>query len=253
MNKKRVVKRGKKNLAPEEYIVDSPSAISEYIKHRPSRISKIYYKEKSKQRFDRLMSGVSGINTELLAEDDDRYKASLYAMVSVEPMSEKQFENLVEDTEPSLILALDHVTDPRNLGAIARSAAFFGVSTIMVPKDRQVLFTNASVSTSQGAFALCDLSLVTNLSRSLTKLKKAGYWIVGADMNGEELEQVAADYDKVVLVLGAEGNGLSQNIKKNCDRIISVSGAGDSLNSLNVSVAAGILLRGYFQQKKIKL
>jgi 23S rRNA (guanosine2251-2'-O)-methyltransferase len=147
-------------------------------------------------------------------------------------------------TPASLILALDHVQDPRNLGAILRSAAFFGVRNVLVPERRQVLLTQASVATAQGGFALCDLVCTVNLGRTLRDLKDKGFWILGATMDGEAIPQVAGHYEKVVLVLGAEETGLSRSVEELCDRKVAIQGAGE-LDSLNVSVAAGILLNAF--------
>ena len=95
-------------------------------------------------------------------------------------------------------------------------------------------------------FALCDLVTVVNLARTLEQLKEKGYWIVGTAMDGEPVERVTAtSYDKVVLVLGNEESGLSQGIRKLCDRLASIPAPGNTLESLNVSVAAGIFLYAF--------
>ncbi|MEZ4741983.1 MAG: TrmH family RNA methyltransferase [Bdellovibrionota bacterium] len=103
---------------------------------------------------------------------------------------------------------------------------------ILLPKDRQVKLTNASVATSQGGFSLVELFCVTNLVRSLKKLKEMDYWIIGADMGGEDYKDVAGFYDKTVLVLGSEGSGLSHIVRKSCDRIVAIGGREDGLESL---------------------
>lgn len=148
--------------------------------------------------------------------------------------------------QENVIIALDHITDPRNLGAIARSAAFFGVREVVVPERRQVLLTRASVATAQGAFALVDLVTIVNLSRTLDQLKEAGYWVIGADMAGDPLKQVAAKFEKVVIVMGAEDKGISREVQKRCDVMASIAGHPERLESLNVSVATGIFLHEFW-------
>jgi 23S rRNA (guanosine2251-2'-O)-methyltransferase len=157
-------------------------------------------------------------------------------------MSEDEFFNSTDFQNESLIVALDHVQDPHNLGAIARSASFFGVKTLLIPKARQVSLTKASVATSQGAFAYLNVVQVSNLTRAIKKLKDEQFWALGADMNGESVEEVVGFYEKTVLILGNEAKGLSRLVKENCDRVVSIGREIGELESLNVSVAAGILI-----------
>lgn len=170
--------------------------------------------------------------------------SAVFAKVDVKISSEDEFFGSFEFLEgnQSLVLVLDHLQDPRNFGAIARSAAFLGVKTIIFPKARQVSLSMASVATSQGAFAYLNLVQVANLSRVIKKLKEADYWVLGADMEGESVESVRGFYQKSVLILGNEGKGLSRLIKEQCDRIVSIPGEAGGLESLNVSVAAGLLI-----------
>ena len=141
-----------------------------------------------------------------------------------------------------LILVLDHVTDPRNLGAIVRSAAFFGVDQVVVAQRRQVLLTQAGVATAQGGFAHTDLICVVNLVRTLKKLKELGYWVIGMAMDGEPVASLSSEYERVVLVLGSEGEGISHGVRQEVDRLAAIEGRGKGLESLNVAVAAGIAL-----------
>ena len=95
-------------------------------------------------------------------------------------LSDRDLPQLEKVFDQSTVLALDHVTDPRNLGAIVRTAAYYGIKYIILPKDRQVLLTPASVGTAQGGFALTNLVVVTNLARFLGVLKSKNYWVIGA-------------------------------------------------------------------------
>lgn len=140
----------------------------------------------------------------------------------------------------SIVLALDGVTDPHNLGAILRSAAAFGVEAVVVPRDRSAPLNDAAIRSSAGAVAHVPLERVTNLARTLRQLKDQGYWVLGADSGqGEELWR--ADLSgPIVFVLGAEGTGLRQGVAKACDLRINLPMPG-KVTSLNVSVFAGII------------
>ena len=143
--------------------------------------------------------------------------------------------------ESCLVLALDGVTDPHNLGAILRSAAAFGVRAVLVPRDGSAPLNDAAVRASAGAVAHVPLVRVTNLGRALRQLKDQGFWVVGTDAaQGEDLW--TADLDGgLVVVLGAEGKGMRPGISKACDRHLHLSMDGP-ISSLNVSVMAGIVV-----------
>lgn len=139
-----------------------------------------------------------------------------------------------------LILALDGVTDPHNLGAVLRSAAAFGAAAVVVPRDRSAPLNDAAVRASAGGVAHVPLLRVTNLARALRQLKDQGFWTVGTVPDvGTPLWQ--ADLDgPLVVALGAEGRGLRPNVLKACDMVLRLPLTGP-VASLNVSVFAGIL------------
>src|SRR5437899_1491693 len=142
--------------------------------------------------------------------------------------------------EPPLLLVLDGVTDPHNLGACLRSADAFGVHAVVVPKDRAVGVNATVAKAASGAADTIPVITVTNLARALRDLKSRGVWIVGADVGGESLFD--ADLTgPLAWVLGAEGSGLRRLTRESCDRIVGVPLQG-AVESLNVSVAAGICL-----------
>ena len=236
-------------LKEEEFIVEGEAALAEFFRFRPNRVLCVVCEDAVRERLCGIdqPKQVEWIDATTWENRHGEFvsKSGVWAIVRIVPLSESDLIGKIGNREKSVIIALDHVTDPRNLGAIARSCGFFGVKEIVVPKKRQVLLTNASVATSQGAFALTDLCVVTNLNRILEKMKDNGYWIVGADMDGEAIKEVAGFYEKVVLVFGAEGGGISDQVLKKCDRIVSIKGNDIRLESLNVSVAAGILLHGF--------
>ena len=142
--------------------------------------------------------------------------------------------------ETALLLVLDGVTDPHNLGACLRSADAFGAQAVIVPKDRAVGVNATVAKAASGAAETVPVIAVTNLARTLRELKGQGIWVLGAEAGGESL--VDADVSgPVAWVLGAEGQGLRRLTRETCDRLVGIPLVG-GVESLNVSVAAGICL-----------
>lgn len=142
--------------------------------------------------------------------------------------------------EDPLLVILDGVTDPHNLGAIIRSAECAGAHGVIIPERRAVGLTPAAVKASAGAVEYIPVARETNLTRTIERLKKEGIWIYGAAMEGEDYRKV--DFaGPAALVIGSEGEGISRLVAQNCDRLISLPIRG-KIDSLNASVAAGVLL-----------
>ena len=151
-------------------------------------------------------------------------------------------EDVVEGAaEPPLLLILDGVTDPHNLGACLRSADAFGVHALIVPKDRAVGVNATVAKAASGAVDTVPVVSVTNLARSMRDLKERGVWLVGADADGSENLFEADLSGPMAWVLGAEGTGLRRLTRELCDRVVSIPLHG-SVSSLNVSVATGVCL-----------
>ncbi|WP_343238251.1 23S rRNA (guanosine(2251)-2'-O)-methyltransferase RlmB [Streptomyces sp. SID13031] len=141
-----------------------------------------------------------------------------------------------------LIVALDGVTDPRNLGAITRSAAAFGAHGVLVPERRTASMTASAWKTSAGAAARIPVARATNLNRALKSYKEAGLMIIGLDMGGEvELPDLEAATEPIVLVVGSEGKGLARLVRENCDLIVSIPMTSIT-ESLNAGIATGVAL-----------
>jgi 23S rRNA (guanosine2251-2'-O)-methyltransferase len=149
-------------------------------------------------------------------------------------------DDVLDGAAAPLLLVLDQVTDPHNLGACLRSADAFGVDAVVVPKDRAVGVNATAAKAASGAADTVPVVTVTNLARALRDIKARGIWVVGAEAGGESLFD--ADLaGPLAWVLGAEGAGLRRLTRESCDRIVGIPLAG-SVASLNVSVAAGICL-----------
>lgn len=138
------------------------------------------------------------------------------------------------------IVILDHLEDPHNLGAIVRTVEASGIDGIILPINRSVSVNETVMKTSVGALVNVKICQVTNLSSTIKYLKKKGFWIYGADMDGENYSSISFS-PKSCLIIGNEGKGLARIIKESCDYIVSIPMYG-KVNSLNASVAAGILI-----------
>ena len=147
------------------------------------------------------------------------------------------------ENQKSVVVILDSITDPHNVGAIIRSCDQFGADLVVLPARRGASTDSEIIGrSSAGASSWVPYMVVPNLIRVIELLKEEGYWIYGADAGGENLNDlVVQKNDKVAIVMGSEGSGMSRIVRENCDKILSIPTCG-KLDSLNVSVAAGILL-----------
>ena len=153
------------------------------------------------------------------------------------------------DSTPALLVALDNISDPRNLGAIVRSVAAFGGHGVLIPQRRSASVTAVAWRTSAGAAARLRVGRATNLTRTLQSWKDEGLLVVGLDAGGDtQLDQVDAS-GPMVVVVGSEGKGLSRLVRENCDAIVSIPMAGPT-ESLNASVAAGVVLAEIARQRR---
>jgi 23S rRNA (guanosine2251-2'-O)-methyltransferase len=151
--------------------------------------------------------------------------------------------------EVPLVVALDGVTDPRNLGAVVRSVAAFGGQGVLVPERRAAGMTAAAWKVSAGAAARVPVARATNLTRALEEYQQAGCFVVGLDADGDlELSDLEAATEPLVLVVGSEGRGLSRLVRHTCDVVVSIPMAGE-MESLNAGVAAGIALYDVWRRR----
>ena len=155
----------------------------------------------------------------------------------------------IESGTPPLLVALDNITDPRNLGAVIRSVAAFGGHGVVIPARRSASVTAVAWRTSAGAAARLPVAQASNLTRTLKDWAETGAQIVGLDTEGDV---TLDDYDgtgPTVIVVGSEGKGLSRLVRETCDSILSIPMAGD-VESLNASVAAGVVLAEFARQRR---
>jgi len=155
-----------------------------------------------------------------------------------------------EKGEPPFLILLDNVEDPHNLGAIIRTANLAGAHGVIIPKRRAVGLTSTVAKTSAGAINYTPVAKVTNIVRTIEELKEKGIWFVCADMGGETMYDLDLT-GPMGLVIGNEGEGVSRLVREACDFTASIPMKGD-IDSLNASVAAGVLAYEIVRQRLVK-
>jgi 23S rRNA (guanosine2251-2'-O)-methyltransferase len=158
-------------------------------------------------------------------------------------------DDVIRGAGPPLVLALDSVQDPHNLGALARSAECFGATGLVIPQDRAAQVTPTASKASAGAVERLPIAQVVNLVRALEALKERGLWVTGLAGEGAEPLDTIDLTGPTVLVVGAEGEGLRPLVRRACDRLAYIPMTGRT-GSLNASVAGGIALAGAFAQRR---
>jgi len=165
------------------------------------------------------------------------------------PWSEDDLLAALQVAQAPILLTLDGVQDPHNLGACLRTADACGALAVIVPRDRAAQLTATVRKVAAGAAETTPVVAVTNLVRTLKLLKEAGLWIIGADAAADRAARVVDMRGPIVLVLGAEGTGLRHLTRQNCDFLVSLPQRG-AIESLNVSVAAAMLLYEALRQRE---
>ena len=154
--------------------------------------------------------------------------------------------NTVKDKQNGLLLLLDSIEDPHNLGAIIRNAVCFGVDGVIIPKWRSATINETVERTSAGAIEHIKIARVTNSSQAILKLKDNGFWVLGAENGNNSITDTKIPFP-AVLVMGSEGFGIHQKIKEKCDLIITIP-QKSTISSLNVSCASAVILYEIFKQ-----
>jgi 23S rRNA (guanosine2251-2'-O)-methyltransferase len=240
-------------------IIYGINPILEALKSRQRRILKIFISNRRKNKeIDKIIQLAKAHGIKFKSVDlktfqqicpGDKHQGiagivSNKELVSVEEMIEAAFE---KEPNPVLVV-LDHLEDPRNLGSITRSAEVLGIRGVIIPKNRAADLTPAVSKSSAGAVEYMLISRVSNTLNTILILKKKGFWIIGAKQDSKK-SCFSSDFKKpIALVLGGEGKGFRPLIEKNCDEVISIPQSGH-INSLNVSCAAAILFYEILKQK----
>lgn len=206
-----------------------------------NQIKKIYLSKNFHD--DKIMNYLKENHLKYILTDsnvmDKMLKNNQGIIVDIHDYEYGKMEDIKDD---NFVVILDHLEDPHNLGAIIRSCEARGIKNIIIPKDRSVAVNETVIKTSTGAISRVNIILVNNLVNAISTLKKDGFFIYAAEADGEDYRKV--DYaDKICLIIGSEGFGLSKLVRQNSDVIISIPMKG-KVNSLNASVSAGILIFG---------
>lgn len=180
-------------------------------------------------------------------EMDNKYKGNHQGIVL--DIEDYKYRKLEDYYDSKFIVILDHLEDPHNFGAIIRTCEAAGVEAIIIPKNRSVEINSTVMKVSAGALNNMDIIEVSNLVTAMNKLKDNGFWIYGTDMENSSVYTEIDYAQKTALVIGAEGNGISELVRKNCDFVVNIPMTG-KINSLNASVAAGIIIYEVVRQRK---
>ena len=173
--------------------------------------------------------------------DDDKHQGVCVFAKPRRVWGEHELDRLADGR---LIVALDQISDPQNLGAVLRSAAFFGADAVLLLKNRSAELTPKVARIAVGGAEFVDVFRVINLARSLDTLRGLGYWVYGLDERGEQALGEAEFDRQSVLVVGAEGQGLRQRTRTKCDALVRIPGGREGVESLNAAVATAIALAG---------
>ncbi len=168
---------------------------------------------------------------------------SEYDYVAVSDILQRAYDK----SEAPFVIICDKITDPHNLGAILRTADCVGAHGLIIPKRGSAGLNSAAVKTAAGAAEYTPVARVTNISAAIEELKKAGLWVCAADMDGEPLYKSDLK-GALAVVIGSEGEGISRLVRENCDFAVSIPMRGE-INSLNASVAAGIIMYEALRQR----
>jgi len=235
-------------------------AVRTLLQQRPERAAVlILQKGRDDARIAELMklAQAKGIKTELRDSKeldrlagDERHQGACLQIRSVGVLGEGALDDVLDaTTSPPLLLVLDGVQDPHNLGACLRTADAAGVTAVIVPKDRAAGLSATVRKVASGAAETVPLIQVTNLARTLRWLKERDIWIVGTDDQATQSLYASKLTGPLAVVLGAEGTGLRRLTRENCDALVSIPMRG-VVESLNVSVATGVLLYEALRQRQ---
>ena len=236
-------------------------AVEALLRHHPKRVKQVWLAEGRNDPRVQVLLGLAADNRVSVGQCERRemdawvegVHQGVVAEVSPSQVrGEAMLDELLDRTEGApLLLVLDGVTDPHNLGAVLRTADAAGVLAVIVPKDKSATLNATVRKVACGAAEVLPLVAVTNLARTLEKLRQRGLWTVGT---AGEAEQEVYDHDftgPTIVIMGAEGKGMRRLTREHCDYLVKLPMAG-SVSSLNVSVATGVCLFEAVRQRRVR-
>ena len=219
-------------------LVYGRNVAEEFLKNNKDKIKKIIIQEGFDDKNINLLLENANLPTFFKKKHElDRLAEGVHQGIILDVMDYEyyQLDNII-NSDLEFIVILDHLEDPHNLGAI------------VIPQNREVQINATVMKTSAGTLSKVKVCRVSNIVQAMEKLKKNGFWIVGTAMDGEDYRGI--NYDgKIALVIGNEGNGMSRLVRENCDFIASIPMYGE-INSLNASVASGIMIYEVVRNRK---
>lgn len=233
-------------------------ALTIRLKTAPQSVTEIYADlSRRDQRMKQFIERASSNGVRIIESDDQRLTQLCGSprhqgvVAKVKPVElAKSLDDLLDDVEgPALLLVLDGITDPHNLGACLRVCDGAGVHAVISPKDHAVGIGATVAKVASGAAETVPYFMVTNLARTLNELKERDIWIVGTSGDADHTVYEADFKRPTALVMGAEGDGMRQLTRKTCDELVSIPMAG-AVESLNVSVATGVCLYEAVRQRR---
>ncbi|MBU2882674.1 23S rRNA (guanosine(2251)-2'-O)-methyltransferase RlmB [Psychrosphaera sp. B3R10] len=239
-------------------------SISAIMANEPERLIEVYaLKDRKDDRMAPLISQAHslGVSVQYMSRkvlddksDGEQHQGIIARVKAAKQKDEADLSDLLarlnQQNIAPLLLILDGVTDPHNLGAVLRTADAAGVHGVIVPKDRSAKLTGTARKVACGAAEVMPLFVVTNLARSLKSLQNEGVWIVGTAGEAEQDVFQKSMTGPLALVMGAEGTGMRRLTRENCDDLVKIPMAG-SVSSLNVSVATGVILFEAVRQRTL--
>lgn len=224
-------------------------SIRESLKKRPRAAATLYIREDYKKSEELLelykLSEKAKVNIKQMGEKklNQIQKGNQGAVLETKALDEPDWQKIYEK-DSSLVLVLDGIEDPHNLGAILRTAWLMGVDAMIIPKDRSVKLTPTALKIASGGAEYVPLEVVTNLNRKLDELKENSYWVSGLAEGGTDQLHKWEPEDRTVLVVGAEDKGMRKSTREACDRIIEIWQV-EGGSSYNASVASSLAMSRY--------
>ena len=246
-------------LNKDQELVCGINATNEIISIRSDSVSKLFIEEDRGRRKEKLIKLAEEKKIEVVFQDTSFFQKNFSemnhqgaAIICNKRLEENEnfLENLIEK-DNLLLLILEHITDPQNVGACIRSAAAAGVDAVIVPKNRSCHLTPTVRKISSGGAELIPFVVVTNIVRTINKLKDAGVVIYGTNMEASKSYNDVTYSDKSALIIGSEDKGMKRLTTESCDEIIKINMPG-RIESLNASVSTGIMLFEMINQKQTR-
>jgi len=237
------------NLNKDQELVCGINVVNAIISIRPGSVNTLFIEDNKRGRIQELGQLAKKNNIKVVLQNTSFFQNNFSemnhqgaAIICHKRLEETEsfLENIIE-RDNLLLLILEHITDPHNVGACIRSAAAAGVDAVIVPKNRSCHLTPTVRKISSGGAELIPFIVVTNIVRTINKLQSAGVMVYGTDMKASKLHNEVTYGNKSVLIIGSENKGLKRLTLENCDEIIKVKMPG-RIESLNASVSAGIML-----------